>query len=160
MILFIMISMMTFAGNKDENRVEGSHSKGVIKKESITELKTKKERKSLTDLRDEIRKISQKINARRRSLYKEDEEIKNLQNQISDLQKKVNQVISNDKEYTELMKSRQKLREELNIHYKSRRSSNRMSRPGGSGRPGMRTPRNLNKKSSEMSPAGTEADKK
>ncbi len=157
-VLFTMISVVIFAEEKVENKAEGSNTKIVENKESAKEHGPEKEGKSLSDLRKEIREISQKINARRRLLYKENEEIKNLQIQISDLQKKVNQVISDDKEYTDLMQSQQKLREELNVHYKNQRSSDRKSR-GRGGRLSNRGKQNPSKELNAMPPTNVEMEK-
>ncbi len=158
MVLFSLISIVIFAEEKVENKAEGSHAEMIDKKEDSKENAPENDGKSLSDLRKEIREISQKINSRRRTLYKENEGIKNLQIQISDLQKKVNQVISDDKEYSDLMQSQQKLREELNVHYKKQRASDRISR-GRGGHAGNRGRQKASQKLNETTPANVEIGK-
>lgn len=77
---------------------------------------------ALSNLQKQMRELSQKINQRRRGLYKDNEDVKALQQQISDLQQKVNELISADAEYSKLLAEQQTLREQLREHYKENRA--------------------------------------
>ncbi len=82
----------------------------------ITDEKRSKE-KSSSELQKQIREISKKTSARRRALYKENEEINELQKKISEFHQRVNEIISTDEEYAKLLEEQRLLREEMKKHY-------------------------------------------
>lgn len=100
---------------RDEAKAESSETQDAAEKDDLTP-------QSLPELQKGIREVNQKINARKRAFYKENEEIKDYQKQINELQRKIKAIINSDAEYVKLMEDESEIRKKLQEHYRKRRA--------------------------------------
>ncbi len=75
----------------------------------------------LSEMQKKNREIGQKINERKKALYRDNDEIKKTQTEIKSLHDKIESILTTDPEYSQLKNEQQILREKMQEQYRSNR---------------------------------------